>query len=138
MRIEHYEGLNFTPALKLAVRGWLELLEEGLADNALGLAWDQNAFVAFDEDGEAVGTIVYQHFQYRKELWVQQGYVLPEHRGKGVYKELFAACVAKARELKAVRISGGTHPRNAVMRAAAEQQGRRETGIVTTFEVPAC
>jgi hypothetical protein len=79
MRIEHYDGINRTPALRLALTAQLELLTLGLCD----VFWDQRAIVAFDET--PIGLITWQHQAWLKQTDVALGYVVPHRRRERVY-----------------------------------------------------
>lgn len=133
-RVEHFEGVNNTPAVDLAVAGWMELRRQGFTLQAIPLGWDHNAFVAFAGQ-EPVGVLTYQHLGYVKHVAIGTGYVVPEWRGNRIYDRLWAALVAKARDLKAVAIMSDTHVDNATMRAVARRQGRQETGVVLRYVV---
>ena len=135
-RIETYTGLNNTPAVALAMAGEVELARDGLSEPMLHLNWDDNAFVAFDGDGCAVGVMTWSKVDYVKQFFIKLGYVLPEHRGKGVYSALWSAAVEKATELKLVQVVGATSPRNARMQAIFAKQGRTVRSLTYNFEIP--
>jgi GNAT superfamily N-acetyltransferase len=73
---------------------------------------------------------------YMKQLFIKLGYVLPEHRGRGIYSALWNAAVDKARELKYVQIVGATSPRNGRMQAIFEKQGRVLSCLTYKFDLP--
>lgn len=135
MRIEHYDGLNRTPALPLAVEGWFRLFQQGLAGDTVQVQWDHNSLVAFDNDDVAMGIITYAHLEYLKSLTVCIGYVRPAYRRLGVYRALWDALVGKATEMKASVIDSSTFIENAPMRAVASDQRRRETSVNLRFDV---
>jgi L-amino acid N-acyltransferase YncA len=62
--------------------------------------------------------------------------VIPECRGLGIYRLLFAALVEKARELKRPTIWSATAANNHHMRDVAKKQGRVEVAVTFRFEVP--
>lgn len=135
MKIEIYDRLNFTPALPLAVYGWAEMLENGLALPEVLINWENHAIVSLMED-KPVGVIVWTKAEWKSEAYINLGYVLPAYRRRGVYASLFGALIERARDLKLNHIRGGTKISNHAMRAVAEKQGRREVGVDLYFEVP--
>jgi hypothetical protein len=134
MRIEHYDGINRTPALRLALTAQLELLTLGLCDPTLNVFWDQKAIVAFDET--PIGLITWQHQAWLKQIDVALGYVVPHRRREGVYTHMWAALVEKAQELKVLQICSTTHMSNKPMRITAIKQDRCELGVVLRYAVP--
>lgn len=135
IRIEHYDGLNRTPALYLALKAHVELLAADLHEPVLNVYWDHRAIVAFDEQ-EPIGVLTYTHTPGMLQLDIALGWVAPERRGRGVYGLIWKALIGKAQELKAVRIMSTTHMNNATLRQTAQNQGRVERGIILTFDVP--
>jgi GNAT superfamily N-acetyltransferase len=136
MKITHYDGLNRTPALRLALVGQLELLDLGLAQPVLNVNWDNQAFVAFDEEDRPIGVLTWAHHKWSNSIDIAIGYVVPHERRQGVYRRLWDALVAKAQELKVPVIMSSTHKGNLPMRRTAMEQGRQELGVVLHFAVP--
>jgi GNAT superfamily N-acetyltransferase len=97
-RIDHYEGIYGTPVVALALRGMAELLEDGAADQSIGLHHDSNGIAATVFE-QVAGVIVWIDEPEKRRIWLQLGYVLPEYRGKGVYSALWGALVECARKL---------------------------------------
>lgn len=133
--IEHYEGLDGTPAVVIALRGQADCAAEG-GEQAIGLHWSHNSITA-SIGGKVVGVIVWiGQVKESRRLWLQLGYVLPEFRGKGIYRVLWKALVEKAVEKKAQHICSATSIDNSVMRAVAKKQGRQEFAIGLRYVVP--
>ena len=135
-RIVHYDGINRTPALALALRGQLEMLERGLCDPVLNIYWDQQAIVAFGPGGAPIGVLTWQHTKAFKQFDIAIGYVLPDYRAHHIYRRLWRALVAKAAELGVEVIRSSTHVDNLEMQAAAGAQGRKFQGMVLGYQVP--
>lgn len=133
--IHHHDGINNTPALDIATRGFVELRSAGLTLPHIPLGWDHNALTASVEQ-DIVGVLTYQHLAYMKELHVGVGYVEPAWCRNGIYGLLWAELVRRARDLKVVAVSSTTHIGNAAMQTVALRQGRREIGIVLRYDVP--
>lgn len=134
-----FEGLNNTPALDLAIRGWADCMERGLGDGTLNVHSGLKAFVAFAMNGREQLPVAVTTFDYDKDLkrvWIFQSYTLPEFRGRGCYNALWSALVAHAiQELKASSIQSATHVRNIAMREIAKRQGRFEECVVLKFNL---
>jgi GNAT superfamily N-acetyltransferase len=135
VRIEHFEGLNRTPAIGIAVRGWHHMLEDGFASDTIAMAWDHNAFVAFDHYNQAVGVLTYAKIDHLKEWSICIGYVLPERRRTKVYTALWEALVERARTLGVSVITSSTAMHNASMRSAAFKQHRVEQAVVLEYRI---
>ncbi len=132
--IRHYEGINRTPALKLAARGWVSLLDAGYAADVCVLYWSHNAFVAAI-DGVPVGVLVYDKVEHDKALHVVLGYVVPECRRKGIYRQLFQKVVEKARELKLLCVTGGVDIDNEAILRVSESLGRQRVGAYLHYAI---
>jgi GNAT superfamily N-acetyltransferase len=134
VKIEHYTGLDHTPATAFACRAHAELLSEG-GEQAVALHWSYNVILA-SISGKPVGVIVWFEQKETRGLWLQLGYVAPEHRKQGVYGKLWRAVVDKAREQGALFIRSATGMGNETMRAVAKSQGRRELAVSLIYDVP--
>jgi GNAT superfamily N-acetyltransferase len=141
IEVLHVDGLNGTPAARLATQGWLEMVERGLGEpgDVINIHWSQKALVAVVRNGMEhvpAGVLTYEVVEATKSMFLSQAYVVPEFRGRGVYTAMFDAAVAKAIEAKVARINLGTHPRNEAMRMIARKHGGVETAVYITFDVP--
>lgn len=134
VNVRRYEGLNGTPALPLALRGWTDLVDRGMCRNVVMLFWDNWAVVA-ELDGTPVGVITFSKSDWLREFHISIGFVLPEYRRRGVYRAMWTDLVAWARELKFRAIEGSTKAENATMRSVAAALGRRED-VTLHFELP--
>ena len=132
--IRHYNGLNRTPALVLAVRGWMALIDAGHCSDYVQVYAEQDALVIF-VDGVAAGVLTYRHVLLGKELMVGIGYIADAYRGQKLYGQLWNSLVEKAKELGAVHISSATFIENDQMRAVAQKQGRVERTVTLDYDV---
>lgn len=135
MRIEHYEGLNRTRAIGIAVRGWHHMLEDGFAGDTIEIVWDHNAFVAFDFYGQAAGVLTYAKLDHRKEWSICIGYVLPEKRRSGIYSKLWEALLERATAHGVSVITSSTSLHNTAMRDTARHQHRTERAIALEYRI---
>jgi len=140
IEIQFFDGLNNTPALELAMRGWAEMHEKGLSDGNLNIHSSLKAFVAIAPNGHdklPVGVMTFDPEPTLRRVWIFQSYVIPEFRGRGIYTALWNKLVEYATvELKAKSIQSGTHVRNSAMRAVAKRQGRYEESVLLRFDLP--
>ena len=134
---ESFRGLYDERVLRLATRGELELLEHGLADNVPVLHHEQRAILA-THDGIPAGVVLWVYYDFKREIFVCLSYVSPAHRRCGVYRFMWSRLLAEAREVGARAIRSSTSADNAVMRAVARSQGRREIAVTLECEVPPC
>lgn len=131
----HFECIQRTVALPLAVRAWHELLQAGMVDPLVLLHWEDQAIVGL-VDGVPAGVLVFVHEKWGAQLFVKLGYVLPAHRRRGVYTRMFAALVARAQALKVPHIYGATRNSNLAMLGTAHSLRRSVTSYVLDFAVP--
>lgn len=131
--IQHWEGIENTPAIVIALRGQAECAAAGGAQE-VGLHYSFNAITA-SVDGEVRGVIVWQPQKEQHRIWLNLGYVYPDYRGRGIYTVLWRALVEKARELGVSYIDSGTSPLNTNMLKIAEHQGRREHAILLRYDL---
>jgi RimJ/RimL family protein N-acetyltransferase len=138
MKVMHYDAICNTPGLRLAVRGWSELLEAGLiSEGGLAISWDHKSIVASTDDGKPIGVLTWVSQDWSNELCACLAYVLPEWRRQGVQAAMWRLLVDKAVELKRPIISASAAIDNAVSRKIMAAQGLVETGVSTRYVVGA-
>jgi RimJ/RimL family protein N-acetyltransferase len=138
--VAYYEHLNNTPALALAMKGWADVEERGLGDGTLSVYADSHAFVGYARNGRDLlpaGVITFSEEKNAGRLWIHQGYVVPEFRGRGLYSTLWCKLVEHAVKLRASTIMSATHVRNEAMRAVARRQGRVEAAVMLRYDLQA-
>lgn len=138
IEIKLFDGLNHTPALELAMRGWADCVEKGLSDGTLNVHAGLNAFVGYAMNGREqlpVSVMTFEYDKAQKRVWIYQSYTIPEFRGRGCYTALWNAMVAHSIGLKAASIESATHVRNTAMRAIAKKMGRYEESVVLKFNL---
>lgn len=136
LAISHVNFLANTPALKLAVAGWHELLQRDLCgESGCLVAWDQHAIIA-NIDDKPIGVMTWFDNDWSNAVHVMIAYVLPEYRRQGVHRAMWKALVAKAQELNRPVIQSSVHISNMESRAAMIAEQRFTTGFNTSFRVP--
>ena len=130
------EQLGGHKAFGFAIRAHAALLVDGTADETASMiGWDTKAVIALD-GGEIIGIITYDIIKWRGDLAVGVGYVIPQHRGAGVYRLMWNDLVKEAKTAKCGRIYGAIKVGNTEMRAIAAKLGREEESINVIFRVP--
>lgn len=138
IEVKEYPRLANTPALRLAMLGWVDVFERGLGERTCNVYSNLKGLVAFAPNGKDLipaGVMTYDHTEHNNEIFIYQSYVIPEFRGIGCYTALWNAMVAKGIELKAAKICSATSMRNSAMRAIAARQGRTEDFVYTSFNL---
>ena len=136
MRIGHSKSAAATPAFALIAEGWNELVQEGLTPD-LRADWQSGAnsqvlYADRDEDREIVGVLCFVVDDATQHLTVTMAYVEPTSRRQGVYRELWAALLHRAAELKAARVTLAVHVDNVVMHEVMKRLGQPVVGL--TYE----
>lgn len=141
IHIQHWEGIENTPALPIALRGQLECAAAGGAQE-VGLHYSYNAITATIVGefagrpvSEVVGVIVWHAQKEQHRIWLQLGYVVPECRGRGVYSHLWRALIGKAKELGVNYIDSGTSRDNDRVLQIASHQGREVHAILLRYKL---
>lgn len=137
IRVDLVDGINNTPAAELAVRGWLDAVENGWSDGNLNMASGLRAFIGYTQNGRDMLPVGVVTFSIESaHVWVHQSFVLPEFRGRGVYSAMWNELLGHVAELPNVRsIQSATHVNNKAMRAIAARQGRREIGVILQIDI---
>ena len=136
IEVREYPRLANTPALRLAMLGWVDVQERGLGERVCNVYSNLKGLVAFAANGKDLipaGVMTYDHTEHNNEIFIYQSFVLPEHRGIGCYTALWNAMVAKGIELKVAKICSSTSMRNSAMRAIAARQGRVEEAVTLSY-----
>lgn len=124
----HSETLDFTPALVVALRGAIELIDVLGYEARLILRGGEEVvyFADPDQSGRVIGCIVFSvdgEGPY-KQIWIWLSYVEPDMRRKGVFKQLWFALEQITRAKGISKIVGAVRFSNAPMNAAALSRGR--------------
>lgn len=135
--VQHFEQINRTPALPIAVEGHNAMLQAGMSDPVTAINWDNEALLAKD-DAAAVGVLVFCHHKWDCSLFVNIGYVQPSARRQGAYRAMWERLVEIARERKVSVIIGASHVDNAEIRLVNERLGRKPYAIMYAYPVPEC
>jgi GNAT superfamily N-acetyltransferase len=129
--IKTSEKMNGSPALPLLVEGWSELFRNGHASPDVAIAWDHSV-LWIEDGGVPVAAMSYHYTDWNRQFWINLGYVKPSHRRRGLYRKLYEEAHRIAVEKKAHHISGGTNWNNHIMRATAEDLGRKPDYVIYT------
>lgn len=137
VEIEYFDGIVGTKALPILIRAWADILEAGhVSPFIMPVAWDNEAVVAVDKSGRAIGVVSFSHQKWSKELIVTLGYVREEFRDRGIYSQLWTAVLVRAKKLGVVRIAGGAMASNKQMIVVAEAQQRHVETVQFVYTMP--
>lgn len=147
MKIERFKTINYTPAVVLATKGWLEQNQTGIGEATASIHYSHSGIVAFekmrdpashphDVDLFPIGVITWSLQPSLAAVFVEQAFVEAPWRRRGIFKALWADLMEQAAALDDVRfIRLGTNPRNNAARAVYQQLRGTESGIFYEFEV---
>lgn len=134
MKILHFDEINNTLAVPVALDAWHALRQQSLCQRFVLVAWDDSALVAVSGEHDfPLGILTYRVAKWRKVIELQIGFVYPEQRRRGVYRALWNELVIRGRMAGVASIESGTAATNEPMRAALAALGRPETGVYTSF-----
>ncbi|WP_028732080.1 GNAT family N-acetyltransferase [Rhizobium leguminosarum] len=102
--------------------------------SADGVHYSHAAVVARIQ-GKIVGIISYDTLEYNQSIFIYTGWVDPEHRRKGIYRQLIGKLKEIAAEKNVVRITGSTAFNNNDMQAVMTKLGRRPVAIVYEMDL---
>lgn len=117
-----------TPASLLIAHGWRELMLAGFMHHNRGdspVDWE-NQVLYYQEDDrkEITGVLCFRHFEFINQYFITLGYVHPEFRRCGIYRELYNAIVKRAQDNGITRIAGAVHANNKAMQNVMSKLGR--------------
>lgn len=133
IKADQITGTPFEPVAvgihaELHAKGWI---------TGTGIGWDHKAIgvVCPWEEGRCIAMMAFYETQWRREVNVSLGGVLPDWRREGLYRALFAELVehVKRTYLWAASIGSGYHVDNEASRIMHERLGRAVTHHSTTF-----
>jgi GNAT superfamily N-acetyltransferase len=131
---EHFARLNLTPAVEIALEGQRDLIVSGMGTEIINLHGDYRAILA-KIDGESAGVIVWSVQEWISDAFIHLGYVRKPFRRRGVYRALWNALLATARDKELVSVSGVTDTNNAQLRNVALALGRVERSVGLHFKL---
>lgn len=131
LEITHADTYMRTPALRVAIKAWLEIEQSGHGDGEQLISWNHPAFIAWDErDKKVCGILTYRPKSDDHVIHIQIGYIEPSYRRLGIYSLLWHALCEQAKKLEAKQITGIMHSENTAMRTLAAKLGRQERPLV--------
>lgn len=123
--IKHYKRIDRSDALPLLAQGWHEQIQDGLISEwIIPVYGGWPAIVAYNAAGQPVGFIHYTSPEDDATIHIRFGYVHPDWRRNGCYRQLYSR-LREMMDAEGVRaITGGTHWKNDKLQAAAKAAGR--------------
>jgi GNAT superfamily N-acetyltransferase len=134
--IEHVKRINATKAVPFLVHAWNELLKAGFCDDMVLVSWDHEAVLALNARKDVIAAMSFSHIDWRAEICINIGFVMPAYRRRRVYRRLFARVVDIARERGVTNITGGRHVLNSRKARVDKSMGRKDVFVFTSYIVP--
>lgn len=134
-KILFYSNCGHSPAWPLVPHALLDLENAGLGFQPLvAPAYNDPCMAAIDDDGKAVGFLIYRYDDVKCSWFILLAWVAPSVRRTGLHSAMFTALVDRGRKRGDIlSIECGTHVDNIVAQAAFEAQGRKKTAIMYAF-----
>lgn len=107
VKVEYSRRAAFTPAFVLIAEAWHEHVYSDLSPDRVGIPpVDEQTQVIYarSAEGDIVGVLLYKHHEYRCVYEITLSYVEPSSRKQGVYRAMFAALTARAKDRAITRI----------------------------------
>jgi GNAT superfamily N-acetyltransferase len=115
MKISYSRRAADTPAFALIAEGWNELVQGGLTPELRGdspVGTENQVLYAEREDGEIVAFLCFTHHEALSSFSVSLAYVEPTSRKQGVFRDMWAALIERAKRAKVRRVTVDVHPDN--------------------------
>lgn len=133
IKIEHLEKLSHSEAYGYCVIAQAEEMQSGNGSwQEVAFNWDNQAVIARNESGQIVGVIAWMKQEYLLKCYINQSWISPGCRGKGIYRRLYKALIVKARQQGCKVIASGIYTGNERMIQLALKQGRKP--VATFYE----
>ena len=124
----YFKGINGTQAIPIALKAWLDLIQNGYSGNYLPLDDSINeAFVIFIKD-KAVAISIFQK-QENDTYLLDTTWIEPFYRGRKLYTVLWNKLKDHSKLNNIKRIISYTDIHNDIMRSIAKTQNRTEKEV---------
>ena len=124
-----------SPAFQLISEGMNYLVQEGLHSGHEFLLQETDSAIWAEEEGEALGVIVFRYKMSAPAMQVVLSYVEPSSRRNGLYTRLMNALVKRAEEQRIVSILSTVSTVNASMLKLMQKMGRAPTAVLYELKV---
>lgn len=122
--VKHVAMINGTPVVPVIAEGMVESGRYGIHE--VVIHWEHEALYIENRGGGVVAVMSFAHQKHDGQTWIYMAFVRPEYRGRGMYRALWDAVVAQARDAGMRQVAGGVHPDNERMAGVAAAVGRRQ------------
>lgn len=121
MKLHYVKQIEGSPVVEFVANAWCALMRDGQwAKDSVLIGQDLQCVYA-TEGGEIVGCLTFQVIA--REAIVNLAYVLPEMRGRGVYRALHDAFIERAKKQKARYALNICYPSNEGIQKTCEKLG---------------
>ncbi len=135
--VKLFDNAGHSPAWPLVPHAMLDLEAQGFGFQPhVAPVWNDGCLAAINDDGEAMGFLIYRYDSFKCSWFIMLAWVAPAHRRKGIHTAMFTALVERAKKRGDIlAIECGTHIDNVAAQAAFEAQGRTKTAIMYAYHL---
>jgi predicted acetyltransferase len=133
MTVGYNRRASSTKAFALIAEGWNEIVQDGFTPDLVGtcpVTADSEVIFAASDDGDVVGVLTWTHHKLLDLFEVTLGYVEPSSRKRGVFAEMFADLLQRAKRAHVATVHIPIHPGNSVGRVVSEKLSGRPTAVI--------
>lgn len=136
-KIEFFNDAGHSPAWPLVPHAMIDIEKMGFDFQPhVAPAWNDPCMAALDEQGKAIGFLIYRYDAMKSSWFIMLAWVPEEHRRKGVHTAMFNALVERAKKRNDIlMIECGTHVNNRAAQAAFEHQGRKAYAVMYSYHL---
>ena len=132
LEVEHVDGISGHEVIPVLAKCMVEVGQYGAYDPSIH--WEQSAFYVHSA-GDIIAALSYHKLQDKSAYWIDAVYVETDRRRDGIYRAMFDALVARAKENGVREVRGAVAWENHPMRAVALAVGRTPIGVTYRYEV---
>jgi predicted GNAT family acetyltransferase len=115
--------LSYSKAFIFVMEHFVKMLKAGHSELSICINNSMTVTYAL-EDGEVIGACVYELDQGKRQAWIYSAAVDENHRGQGVYTDIYKEVERVSKSAGMVVINSNVHIDNAAMVKSADKNGR--------------
>ena len=133
MKIRYTKQIEGSPVVQFVALAWVALMKDG--------QWDRNSVLVSPElqcvfavDGRKIVGCLTFHIEETQAI-INIAYVVPSHRGRGVYRQLHAAFIEHAKEQEATEALNICYPSNDGIQETCKKLGYKPYVVHWTLPI---
>lgn len=115
--------LSYSKAFIFVMDHFVKMLKAGHSELSICINNSMPVTYAL-ENGEVVGACVYELDKGKRQAWIYSAAVDEQHRGKGIYNEIYSEVERVCKDAGMVVINSNVHIENVSMLKSADKNGR--------------